>query len=346
MGGELFLAPGTELAARVEVHASAAVEEIELVRDGVPVASAAPRALDVERRFPLGTFSGASTHVYARVRLANEHRAWSSPIWIDPAGRSNPALEPRDLGYDFAAGALALRPRNTGDAPATAVLRLFSSADEPSFADVPVSAFGEPTLLLRVEPVNAGALRLAAALYTPRHLGRTFSFSGELQLLDARGYRVVADPRSMLQDDGAGNLCWDELLGTLYLRNESHAGQITDFELLVETTAGTRLEVVPRVDGAPLESVWVGSVEHPAPLALALPLGALAFTPPIAERTLAIPPGGAAGPVVLSGLPPGATYIAVLDPQGAPESDEDDDSALLAVPEEPVPYRHWPDFPR
>ncbi len=347
MGQELFLEPLTALEARVAVHAGDPIEAVELVRAGTVVASAHPGTLDFAGTFALGSFSGQPTHLYARARLRDQHRAWSSPIWIDPARIPDLALEKKDLSFDFASGALAVTPRNYGDASAQALLRLYSSADEPSFAEVPVSPFTEPTLLLRVEPVSAGRARLAATLYTPRNLGRTFRFAGQIRLWNAPGYAIAADPRAMLVDDRQGTLRWSDELGMNYRFSESRSGQITDFELVVDTNPLTRLDLSARIDGSPLSEVWVGSEVHPAPLSVALPLGELARTPPLDERTVALDPSAAPAPVVFARLPPGATYIAVLDPEGrVAESDEHDNAATLAVPEQAPAYDHWLDYGR
>ncbi len=342
MGGELFLPPGASLQARVVVHASAPIEAVELVQEGTLVASARPDSPDFDGAFALGAFSGRPTYVYARVRQRDEHRVWASPIWIDPARVPDLALEEKDLSFDFASGTLAVTPRNYGDESARAVLRLYSSQGAPGLAEVSEDALRQPALLLRVEPASPGRARLKAVLYTPRNVGKIFSFSGELRFSDAAGYRIVADPRGMLTADGALTLRWKDELGKRF--PASRAGQITDFELWVDTNPGTTVEVAPLVDGSPLAEVWVGSQVHRTPATVPIPIGELARTPPLDERTVALDPRLPPETVLFADLPRGATYVAVLDPEDrVTESDELDNAAALSVPEEPPRTSHWPD---
>lgn len=345
MGQETQLAAGAPIDAFVEVHGQDVIEAIEFIRDGQVVQSLFPASLDGVFTVNLGTFSGRPTWVYVRVRQRNQHRAWSSPIWIDPSGKPDLVLEGGKMSYDRARSELSVRPRNYKGVAATALLQLYSSANEPSFAGEGwLGSFTQPTLLLRVEPVNTHQVRLKAALYTPPTLRRTFFYSGEIRLRNATGYRIVSDPRRMLADNGSGTLSWNDLFGYRYLNYESKAGQITDIELLIDTQFATTIDVLPRIDGSPLSQVLVGSRVHSAAPVVSIPVGQIATTPPLATVSVTVP-AHSRGVVLFPSLPPGATYVAVIDFDGqVPEVSDDNNAFALVVPETATPYDHWSDY--
>lgn len=345
MGQETQLATGAPLDAFVRVNGQDVIEAIEFIRDGQVVRSLFPSRLDGVFTVNLGAFSGQPTWVYVRVRQRNQHRAWSSPIWIDPLGKADLVLEGGKMSHDRVKNELTVTPRNYGDVAATALLHLYSSANEPSFAGEGwLGGLTQPTLLLRVEPVNAHRVRLKAALYTPPTPGRTFSYSGDIRLWNATGYRVVGDPRRMLTDNGTGTLSWNDLFGYHYLNSESKAGQIADIELLIDTRLDTTIDVLPRVDGAPLSQVHVGSQIYSAPLVVSVPVGRIARTPPLATVSVTLP-AHLRKPLVFPSLPPGATYVAVIDPdEQVPEVSDDNNAFALVVPATATPYTHWSDY--
>ncbi|NOT29520.1 MAG: DUF3604 domain-containing protein [Planctomycetes bacterium] len=345
MGQETQLSPGAQLDAFVEVHGQDVIEVIEFVRDGQVTQSLFPSSLDGVFTVNLGTFTGRTTWVYVRVRQRNQHRAWSSPIWIDPLGKPDLVLEGGKMSYDRARSELTVAPRNYTGVAATALLRLYSSASEPSLAGEGwLSGFTQPTLLLRVEPVNANQVRLKAALYTPLGLRRSFSYSGEIRLRNATGHRIVTDPRRMLADNGTGTLSWNDFFGYRYLNYESKAGQISDIELLIDTRLDTEIDVLSRIDGSPLSQVFVGSQVHSAAQVVSIPVGRIANTPPLATVSVTVPAHSRKA-ILFPSLPPGATYVAVIDFAGqVPEVNEDNNAFALVVPERATPYDHWSDY--
>jgi len=347
MGSEMRLAAGTPLLARLEVHGQAPLEALEIVQDGRVVASVAPGTLDRIENFDLGPYSGQPSHVYARVRQTDLHRAWTSPIWIDPAGRANPVLENRDLTYAHAAGALAVTLRNHGDRAADVDLRVYSSRREPSLGLVDASSASQPMLLLRLEPAGAARTRVFGALYLPVHLRRSFQFSGELQIQGANpnATLVVADPRGMLVNRGNGRFVWSAEVGVEYRGLDSLSGQITDFELLVDTLPDTQVVVSPKLDAAPLAQVFVGVQAQGAPNSLVLPVGRVARMAAQAQATVTLDGGGVPVTRTFPGLVPDATYVAVLGALGPDlESAADDNSAALSVPFREAVYVHWPEY--
>jgi hypothetical protein len=81
MGSEI-VAKG-ELQLSVEVASNLPIQRIELIKEGEVVQSVEPGRLDarwdVTEKKP-----SANTWYYVRVSMANEHIAWSSPVWISP----------------------------------------------------------------------------------------------------------------------------------------------------------------------------------------------------------------------------------------------------------------------
>ncbi|MEQ1891303.1 MAG: CehA/McbA family metallohydrolase, partial [Planctomycetota bacterium] len=280
MGRELRLAAGAALVAQARVYGTDVIEALELVRDGNVVASLAPNAFDAVHSFPLASFSGASGWVYLRVRQRNGHRAWSSPIFLEPLGAPELTLERRDVRFDHAAGQLQVTAHNTGDRPVAATLKVWSSEDDPALArEARLAALTQPTVFVRVEPSDGRHALVRILFYTPTLHTRAFTYSGTVHLNGAASYRVLFDPRRMLVDDSAGTLTWSSAFGYHYRLQESKAGQTSSFELLVETNALTTLELAPRIDGGPVPMVFLGTTAFPSPVQVDVPLGSSARLP-------------------------------------------------------------------
>lgn len=345
MGRNSFLPAGAAVTAEVRVHGTDVVETIELVRDGSVVATLAPGALDVQHTFPLASYSGKAGWIYARVRQRDGHRAWSSPIFLEPLDAPELRLERRDVSFEHASGLLRVIARNAGARPATTTLRVFSSEDDPALAhEGRLGPLTQPTVFVRVEPVDGRFARVRVLLYTPFAYRRAFTYSGALRLRQASGYRVAWDPRRMLTDDGAGLITWSNQFGYHYRSLESKAGQTSSFELVVDTLDSTVLELSPRIDGLALPEVRLGATRFPAPDRVDVPLGSIARVPARYEVPLTLARFGWEA-LDFPAQAAGHTYLAVLDPLAqVSEADEDDNAIAVAVPAVPEPYDHWPDF--
>ena len=147
----------------------------------------------------------------------------------------------------------------------------------------------------------------------------------------------------MLSDGGSGNLSWSETLGTWYRGAESRAGQIVSFELLIETTPSSTVTFTPRIDGAPLPVVWVGDQPFASPPFVNVPLAGVAGVSPVAEAQVNLAPGASTS--LTFSLPPGFTYVGVVDPEeNVTELDEHNNAFRVVVPALEPPYFHWPDY--
>ena len=206
------------------------------------------------------------------------------------------------------------------------------------------STLSGPALMMRVEPVDTSRVRVFVSFYLPRNARRTFRFSGRLWIQGANAHstRIVADPRGMVQSDGQGRFSWDEVLGVEYLRLESLSGQITDFELELETRPDTVIGFRPLLDGALVRSVYVGSQLRVSPDEILLPVGQLALTPPERRTTVSLDAGETKS-FTFGNLVPGTTYLAVLG-SGAFDHDGGNNSARQLVPPMEAGYEHWPEF--
>jgi hypothetical protein len=345
MGRTALLPAGAPLTAKVRVHGTDFVDSIELVRDGNVVATLTPGTLDVLHDFALAPFSGKSGWIYARVRQRDGHRAWTSPIFLEPLAAPELRLERRDVRFDHPSGRLRVIPRNVGDRTVTTTLRVYSSEDDPALAhEGRLGWLPDPTVFARVEPIDGRQARVRVLFFTPHAYRRAFTYSGSIRLRQAGSYRVVWDPRHMLVDDGSGLLTWSSPFGYHYRGLESKAGQTSSIELLVDTTASTTLELAPRLDGLEVPVVMLGSTRFTTPNRVDVPLGSIARVPARFEIPVTLGPFGWKS-LDFPAQAPGHTYLAVLDSEAlVPEGNENDNAIAVSVPAVPEPYVHWPDF--
>jgi hypothetical protein len=85
-GGETTVAPGEDPAIRADLHGTAPIERVEVISAGDNVWAATPGALDVSIREPLPAPDSGETYYYLRLRQADGHRAWLSPVWVEVDG--------------------------------------------------------------------------------------------------------------------------------------------------------------------------------------------------------------------------------------------------------------------
>jgi hypothetical protein len=81
MGEETKCAKGEPVRIRIEVHGTAEIASVDLVRDGQTIESWESAGWDCEEEFQ--DTPAESSYYYVRVRQQNSHLAWSSPIWVD-----------------------------------------------------------------------------------------------------------------------------------------------------------------------------------------------------------------------------------------------------------------------
>lgn len=92
MGSETGCAPGDERLIKGKVSGTAAVERVELLRDGEVVyrQSSAGRRENASFEYRDWRPIQAESCYYMRVMQADGHQAWSSPVWVEgrEGGRS------------------------------------------------------------------------------------------------------------------------------------------------------------------------------------------------------------------------------------------------------------------
>jgi len=81
MGEETKCAKGEPVRIRIEVHGTAEIASVHLIRSGQTIQSWEYPGWDFEEEFH--DTPGGSSYYYVRVRQQNSHLAWSSPIWVD-----------------------------------------------------------------------------------------------------------------------------------------------------------------------------------------------------------------------------------------------------------------------
>ena len=81
MGEETECAKGEPVGIRIEVHGTAEIASVDLVRSGKTIQSWQSPGWDFEEEFR--DTPAESCYYYLRVRQQNSHLAWSSPIWVD-----------------------------------------------------------------------------------------------------------------------------------------------------------------------------------------------------------------------------------------------------------------------
>ena len=87
MGGECALERGKPVRFSATLHGTAPIETVEIVSNGITVWQARPNGWDVELDgVELTREARASAYYYLRLRQADGHRAWLSPVWVDLTG--------------------------------------------------------------------------------------------------------------------------------------------------------------------------------------------------------------------------------------------------------------------
>ncbi len=332
MGGTARLEAGEPLTGDLRVYACDAIERIDLVRDGEVIRSLAPGELDFEAEgIELGEFAGEATYVYARIHQRDEHRAWTSPVWVVPRDRADLEIEARDLRYDAATETLRVTVHNVGDADADAAVSLHSSRSVPGTGSLPPLRGDQVRCTLRVEPAGADRVRLLGNAYCPRN-GRLYDYTGTIELRDARLIEIVHDASGAIRARADGRLEWETELGRNYEGSQCKSGESTDFELLIEPGAEAAAEIELRVQGVPPAAVATGRRVHEKPESVVLGLSNVHARSFADEREGRVPAGGETE-LEFTGLPAGETYTVVLDPEDrVPEIDERNNSeALLAT---------------
>lgn len=84
LGGEGSLREDGTVAFSATLHGTAPIERVDIVSNGAVVWSAEPGTWDVDlHEVALPAVEGASAYYYLRMRQADGHRAWLSPVWLD-----------------------------------------------------------------------------------------------------------------------------------------------------------------------------------------------------------------------------------------------------------------------
>jgi hypothetical protein len=83
-GAEGTLAVGEGVHFSAQLHGTAPIEVVEIISGGQCVWQGKPDAWDVELDgVGLPAPEGDSAYYYLRLRQADGHRAWLSPVWLD-----------------------------------------------------------------------------------------------------------------------------------------------------------------------------------------------------------------------------------------------------------------------
>ena len=348
MGEEIFLAEGKRLHLSAAANACGPIDRIEVIRNGkVYKTIGGASQTDVSAKLDLGEFDGRVSYYYLRLMQADGHRAWTSPIWVSPAGKSDLVLERKDFTYDRAQRTLTVRPRNYGDAKDMAKVRVYSSAKDPLLGRAQFAG-RKRGVSVRVEPINDNACMLQIVIWSNdrRDQGSgEFKCTGKLTLKGAKSYEVALDPRGVLTPSGDGELSWSDTYGMFFKYSQSRSGVVSDMAVRVETGAETVAELTVEIDGKPVRLLAVGSQPGPAGKTVKITLSGLAAKTLIARQHVVIPPRGGSATVVVKNAPPGVTYVAVVDPDGeVSEADERNNIHAFAVEAEARRYNPWPEF--
>ncbi|MHC4718368.1 MAG: CehA/McbA family metallohydrolase, partial [Planctomycetota bacterium] len=134
MGSEAFIKAGTELTMRVRANACDAIDRIEVVSDGKVVNVITGRGMDMTATRTLGRFDGKPRYYYLRLTQTNGYRAWTSPVWVLPAGTPDLCVQRKDVSFDHAAGTLEVLARNYGDTAAETAVSVHSAAADGQIA--------------------------------------------------------------------------------------------------------------------------------------------------------------------------------------------------------------------
>ena len=345
MGSETFVKAGAELKAHLRANACDAVERIEIVSEGKVVDAIDGQGTDMEATRSLGRFEGTGRYYYVRLTQKNGHRAWTSPVWVLPAGTPDLCVQRKDVSFDHSAGTLKVLARNYGDAAAEAVLSVHSDAADGQIARHEFQG-RDNGVAVWVEPVNdtTAILRVVVASALRDEKRGEFTCSGTVAIRDARSCEVALDRRGALKDDGKGTLSWSGKYGMFFKGSQSRAGSVSPMAVRIDTTDKTTAEVAVTIDGKPCTNLWIGSSRAPAGAGV-VRLGGIAARTRVATRTIRVPAGGGPAEVLIPGLEAPGAYLVVLDGDGkVNEIDERNNAYLMAVPEKPVVFNPWPEF--
>jgi hypothetical protein len=84
MGSERTLEQGAGVRFSARLHGTAPIERVEIISDRRCVWRATPNQWDIVLTdIPLPAPGDRSTYYDLRMRQANGHRAWASPVWLD-----------------------------------------------------------------------------------------------------------------------------------------------------------------------------------------------------------------------------------------------------------------------
>lgn len=282
-GGEVHLARGTALAARLEVHGSAELTRLELLRGDEILLVREPGSLDFEETFALPPFDGTPTYFRARVFQADGHRAWSSPVWIDPLELPDLAVEESRVALE--GDELVVEVENLGAAPGSAQLDVFSSKGDPrlalpAFLDLKTSAF-----LVSLEPRTTERFHLRMTLLTVDLMDGVHPFRARIEGENLRGSRVVEDPRGALRQEGGAWVLEEQLGGTPRAPSSGHLeSSVLEFEL----APGARLRV--SVESERPGELFLGSRQLESRAIVIEGLHGLADRTRLARRALSLAP--------------------------------------------------------
>jgi len=311
MGAEAFREHGTPLVANLAVHGTDLVERVEIVRDGEVVRAFEPLELDFTTQVDLGPYDGRPTWAYVRVLQRDEHRAWTSPIWIDPTGSADLAVETEDIDYDFDTSTLRVRPRNFGDAAVHARVTIRSAEKDGRIGRVLRSLFDRPQLVLRLVPGPGDARWIEGAFLTPLGFSEAYTLEGRIAAVNGT-CTVADDPRGMMRVAEDGTITWADEFGYYFRFSQSKAGWASDFRLLVDGGAGAELEVGVTVDGEPIP-VWYGRTRFEPADRQVLSIAPVAPETIVAQQEARLDPRLPPLELAFPGIPKNWTYLVLVE---------------------------------
>ncbi len=354
MGQELFLKTGAAVKLAVRANACDKIKRIDIVSDGKVIDTidgGGTMDLTIERE--LAEYDGKSHYYYLRLLQMDGHRAWTSPIWLSPAGMPDLCVERKDVTFDHAKRALHIELRNYGDDVAETLVRIYSSAKGPLIGRRDFA--GRKTgVAVRVEPINDSEVLLKILIWSNMRRGSRggdageYKCSGKVTFENARSVDVAVDPRNVLKKDADNNLSWSDTYGMFFKGSQSRSAPVSDMAIRVGTAKDTTVSVAVEIDGKPSRLLALGSLPGPADTVVRIPLGGLARKTLLARSApMKVWPHGR-GPgmgwvLATDDVIPGVTYVVVLDPDNKiAEVDERNNVYSLEVPTKTGKYPPWP----
>ena len=84
MGSKCSIERGSAVHFNASLHGTAPIERVEIISNGITVWQSCPNDWDLELRdIELTAALSQSAYYYLRLRQADGHRAWLSPVWLD-----------------------------------------------------------------------------------------------------------------------------------------------------------------------------------------------------------------------------------------------------------------------